>query len=161
METEVSILKHQMSFINSTTRHTGLIAGYGAGKSFGGIAKTINKKIELKGIDVAYYLPTYPLIKDIEFPKFAEMLSLFGIKYTLNRTDKEFITPYGRIIMRTMDNPDLIVGYEVGYSLIDEPDVLAKDKMKDIFIKVLVRYRSPLPNDQINQLNFVSNPEGF
>lgn len=161
METEVKILKHQRAFLNSTSRHTGLIAGFGAGKSFAGIAKTVKKKVEMPGIDVAYYLPTYPLIKDIAFPKFAEMLNTFGIKYTLNRTDKEFITPYGRIIMRTMDNPDLIVGYEVGYSLIDEADVLSKDKMKDIFIKVLSRNRTPLPNDAINQLDFVSTPEGF
>ena len=161
MQTEILLLSHQDDFIHSEYRHTGLVAGFGAGKSHAGIYKTIKKKCEYDGIDVAYYLPTYPLVRDIAFPKFSEALTEFGIQFTLNRTDKEFITPYGRIIMRTMDNPDMIVGYEVGYSLIDEADVLPKDKMKDVFVKVLSRNRKPLPNSEANQLDFVSTPEGY
>lgn len=160
-QTIIKLLNHQDDFIHSEKRHTGLVAGYGAGKSHAGIYKTIKKKCEYIGIDVAYYLPTYPLVRDIAFPKFSEALNLMGIDHTLNRTDKEFITPYGRIIMRTMDNPDMIVGYEVGYSLIDEADVLPKDKMQDVFIKVLSRNRKPLPSGQVNQTDFVSTPEGY
>ena len=160
-QTVIKLLSHQDDFIHSNFRHTGLVAGFGAGKSHAGIYKAIKKKCEYDGIDVAYYLPTYPLVRDIAFPKFAEALTEFGIEYTLNRTDKEFITPYGRIIMRTMDNPDMIVGYEVGYSLIDEADVLPKDKMKDVFTKVLSRNRKILPNGEKNQTDFVSTPEGY
>ena len=160
-EKTIEVLKHQRAFLNSEFRHTGLIGGFGSGKTFAGVLKTVKKKIELKGIDVAYYLPTYSLIKDIAFSEFSNILNLFQIPYTLNRTDKEFQTPYGRIIMRTMDNPDLIVGYEVGYSLIDEADVLPKEKMRDVFSKVLSRNRKKLPDGKINQLDFVSTPEGF
>lgn len=60
-----------------------------------------------------------------------------------------------------MDNPDLIVGYEVGYSLIDEADVLPKDKMREVYNKILARNRKPLPNNDINSVDFVSTPEGF
>lgn len=158
---EIELLKHQTDFIKSEKRHTGLVAGYGSGKSYAGVFKTIKKKLLYKGIDVAYYLPTYPLIKDIAFPKFSEALTLLNIPHRLNRSDKEFITPYGRIILRSMDNPDLIVGYEVGYSLIDEADVLPTNKMKDLFVKILSRNRKPLPNGYANQLDFVSTPEGF
>lgn len=158
----IELLKHQVRFIKSEKRHTGLVAGYGAGKSHAGVYKTIKKKMLYKNVDVAYYLPTYPLIKDIAFPKFSEALTNLNIPFKLNRSDKEFIFENGsRIILRSMDNPDLIVGYEVGYSLIDEADVLPTNKMKELFVKILSRNRKPLPNGDINQLDFVSTPEGF
>lgn len=161
MKKEILLLKHQDDFIKSNYRHTGLVAGFGSGKSHAGITKTVIKKLMYNGIDVAYYLPTYPLVKDIAFPKFSEILSNLGIPFKLNRSDKEFHLPNGRIILRTMDNPDLIVGYEVGYSLIDEADVLPKDKMQEVYIKIVARNRKALPNGEKNSLDFVSTPEGF
>ena len=160
MEEVTNILAPQAEFITSTHRHTGLIGGYGSGKTFVGVTKTIIKHRQYS-TDVAYYLPTYPLIRDISFPKFEEILSNYGITYVLNKSDKTIITPYGTIFLRSMDNPDLIVGYEVGYSLIDEADVLSTNKMKDVFVKVIGRNRSVLPNDEPNQLDFVSTPEGY
>ncbi|MDD1539256.1 phage terminase large subunit [Riemerella anatipestifer] len=161
MKKEILLLKHQDDFIKSNYRHTGLVAGFGSGKSHAGIIKTVIKKLMYNGIDVAYYLPTYPLVKDIAFPKFSEILSNLGIPFRLNRSDKEFHLPNGRIILRTMDNPDLIVGYEVGYSLIDEADVLPKDKMQEVYTKIVARNRKALPNGEKNSLDFVSTPEGF
>ena len=160
MEEVTNILAPQAEFITSTHRHTGLIGGYGSGKTFVGVTKTIIKHRQYS-TDVAYYLPTYPLIRDISFPKFEEILTNYGITYVLNKSDKTIITPYGTIFLRSMDNPDLIVGYEVGYSLIDEADVLSTNKMKDVFVKVIGRNRSVLPNDEPNQLDFVSTPEGY
>jgi len=160
MEEVTNILAPQAEFITSTHRHTGLIGGYGSGKTFVGVTKSIIKHRQYS-TDVAYYLPTYPLIRDISFPKFEEILNNYGITYVLNKSDKTIITPYGTIFLRSMDNPDLIVGYEVGYSLIDEADVLSTNKMKDVFVKVIGRNRSVLPNDQPNQLDFVSTPEGY
>ena len=160
MEEVTNILAPQAEFITSAHRHTGLIGGYGSGKTFVGVTKSIIKHRQYK-INVAYYLPTYPLIRDIAFPKFEEILSKQGIAYDLNKSDKTFTTQYGNIVLRSMDNPDLIVGYEVGYSLIDEADVLSINKMKDVFVKVIGRNRSTLPNDEQNQLDFVSTPEGY
>lgn len=156
-EIRLKPLIHQYEFLNSKNTHTGLVAGFGAGKSFAGVLKTIYKHTQ-ELTNVAYYLPTYPLIRDIAFPKFNELLDLMQIDYRLNRTDKEYHTECGKIILRSMDNPDLIVGYEVGYSLIDEADVLSKSKMEDVFIKVLARNRA---NKEKNCLDFVSTPEGF
>jgi len=157
----IDLLDHQDEFLYSKAVHTGLVTGFGGGKTFVGILKTIAKKIRYPKVDVAYYLPTYPLIKDIAFPRFKEFLDLQQMPYELNKTDKDFITPYGRIILRSMDNPDLIVGYEVGYSLIDEADILATNKMQEVFIKVLARNRIKLWDGVPNSLDFVSTPEGF
>jgi len=154
------LLIHQAEFIESEALHTGLIGGYGSGKSFAGVLKTCIKLTQNK-TNCAYYLPTYSLIKDIAFPKFAETLSMLNIRYSINKSDKDIITPFGEIKLRSMDNPDSIVGYEVGYSLIDEADILATDKMNDIFARVIGRNRAINKNNQLNQTDLVGTPEGF
>lgn len=156
-----SLMPHQDDFMYSEAVHTGLVGGFGCGKSFIGVLKTVGKKLEYPGIDVAYYLPSYGLIKDIAFPKFKEVLSSHNIKYKLHETDKEFQTPFGKIIMRTTANPEMIVGYEVGYSCIDEADVPPKDKMSKAFVNIVARNRVKLPDGKENQTDFVSTPEGF
>tara|TARA_R110002167_G_scaffold81296_2_gene222665 strand:+ start:1913 stop:3169 length:1257 start_codon:yes stop_codon:yes gene_type:complete len=167
-EVEIEVLKHQIAFIESNHIHTGLVAGFGAGKSKAATFKCIDKLEEFyrlngfkKGINVAYYLPTYPLIKGIAFDNFKEGLEERGIPYTLNETDKEFVTPIGKIIMRSMDNPATIVGYEVGYSLIDEADILPLAKMRKAFISIVARNRKFIPGNVPNCLDMVSTPEGF
>ncbi|MBE8727970.1 terminase large subunit domain-containing protein [Flavobacterium hungaricum] len=157
----MELLEHQAEFIESNFIHTGIVGGFRSGKSQAGAIKTCLKKLAYPGIDVAYYLPTYGLIKDIAYPKFEKLLSDFGVQYVLNKTDHEFITQFGKIILRSMDNPDTIIGYEVGYSLIDEADILSTTHMKDVFIKVVARLSVPLPDGASNSLDFVSTPEGF
>ena len=156
----IKILKHQASFINSNHRHTGLVGGFGSGKTKGGVIKTIVKKLAMPGVDVAYYMPTYPLIKGVAFPNFTSALTEYGIPFKLHETDKNISTPYGNIILRSMDNPDLMVGYEVGYSLVDEADVLPTAKMEKVMAQVLARNRAYFEGNN-NATDFVSTPEGF
>lgn len=150
----------------SNYRHTGLVAGYGSGKTQGGVSKIVIKKLIYVGVNVAYYLPTYNLISDIAIPRITETLEKLNLTYIVNTTKKYFKIYnggiyIGKIIMRTMDNPSLIVGYEVGYSLIDECDVLPKKKMSSVFKKILSRNRVKLPNGYINSVDVVGTPEGF
>jgi phage terminase large subunit len=156
----IKLLSHQLEFITSNYRHTGLVGGFRSGKSHSGVIKTIAKKLKIPRVDVAYYLPTYSLIKDIAFPKFSEILTAQNIPFTINKSDKDIITPYGRIICRSMDNPDLIIGYEVGYSLVDEADVPSTKKMQETMIKILAR-NSVKTEGNNNATDFVSTPEGF
>jgi phage terminase large subunit len=95
------LLLHQAEFIESQSKHTALIGGYGSGKSFAGVLKTCIKLIQNK-TNCAYYLPTYSLIKDIAFPKFSETLTMLGIKHTINKSDKDILTPFGEIKLRSM-----------------------------------------------------------
>lgn len=135
-----------------------LVAGYGGGKSHAGTLKTIAKKLEYPQYKVAYYLPTYGLIRDIAFDKFPDILSELGLYYKLNKTDKEIhINNFGTIIFRSMDTPETIVGYETAYSLIDEADIMPMDKMDKVYKKILGRNRA-VPNATIDA---VSTPEGF
>lgn len=160
LQNEINILKHQADFIKSQATHTGLVGGFRSGKSHAGVIKTILKKLQLPNTDVAYYLPTYGLIRDVAIPKFQEFLDNQKITYKLNQTSKDFHIGDKRIILRSMDNPDLIIGYEVGYSCIDEADVLPLRKMREIMVKVIAR-NSAKVKDNNNATDFVSTPEGF
>lgn len=159
---DVDALIHQFEFIESDARHTALVGGYGSGKSFAGVLKTLLKKIEYgTNIPVAYYLPTYGLITDVAYPKFLEMLEIFGIKYTTNKSQSVINTDVGQIYLRSMQNPERIIGYEVGYSLIDETDILPKEKMTTVFAMIIGRNRSKLPDNKKNKVDVVGTPEGF
>jgi phage terminase large subunit len=156
----MQILQHQADFITSQFTHTGLVGGFRSGKSHAGVIKTIIKKMQLPSADVAYYLPTYGLIRDVAIPKFTEILDLQKIPFKLNQTSKDIHIGKNRIILRSMDNSDLIIGYEVGYSCIDEADVLPLRKMREVMIKVLSRNSARILNNN-NATDFVSTPEGF
>lgn len=159
---EVKVLPHQKAFVESNHPSTGLVAGFGAGKSFAGTLKTIIKKLQYPDVKVAYYLPTYGHIRDIAFDKFPEICNVFGLHYQLNKTDKELkIKRFGSIVFRNMTDPEYIIGYEVGYSLIDECDILPMAKMSKVFKQILARNRTRLPDGSINQLDVVGTPEGY
>jgi PBSX family phage terminase large subunit len=154
---DISLLPHQKQFFKSNV-NTMLVGGYGSGKSYTGTIKTIIKKIQYPQYKVAYYLPTYPLVKDIAFDKFPQILSELNLQYKLNTTDKEiYIHGYGTIIFRSMEKPETIVGYETAYTLIDEADILPTEKMQKVYEKILGRNRS-IENATIDA---VSTPEGF
>ena len=161
MQLEINTLKHQKEFINSTAKHTALIGGFGSGKSHCGVDKTIIKKLLLPDINCAYYLPTYGLIQDVAIPKFTSQLIGYNIDFTINRSENIIRCKYGNILLRNMSDPERIIGYETGYSLIDETDILTKDKMSDVFMKIIGRNRSVLPKGHINQTDVVGTPEGF
>lgn len=158
---DLDVLPHQLAFIESTATHTGLIAGYGSGKTQAGIIKTGIKKLQYPNVPVAYYLPTYGLIEDIAFPRFQEFFKTMGVPYVLKSGAHEIHTEYGKIVLRSMSNPERIVGYEVGYSLIDETDILNGDVMANVFSKIIARNRIKLPNGDVNITDVVGTPEGF
>lgn len=156
----VELLDHQLEFLDSKSPSTGLVAGFGSGKSYIGTIKSVEKMASLR-CNVGYYLPTYGLIKDIAFKNFANILDLFEIRYKLNETDKVFTTDWGKIYLRSMDNPTNIVGYETGYALIDEADILPTEKTAKAYRAIVARNRSVLPKGEINSTDMVSTPEGF
>ena len=81
---EIELFSHQMEFMESEATHTAIVGGFGSGKSFIGVAKTVEMKLQMPGVDVGYYLPTYPLIRDMAFQRFSEYLDLRKIPFSLH-----------------------------------------------------------------------------
>jgi len=149
----------QGELINSPYPFPAMVAGYGAGKTSALIHRAMRLIFE-DGGDVAYYLPTYDLIKTIAYPRFSEILDNLKVTYRLNKSDHTISVNGKTIIFRTLDNPERIVGYEVADSLVDELDTLPINKARDCWTKIIARNRQKKANG-INTVAVGTTPEGF
>ena len=138
-----------------------LVAGFGSGKTAAGIARAMALKSHYRESNVGYYLPTFPLIEDIAFERFPELCERKGWAYRLRKGNSPFIEfpGAGRIIFRTMENPERIIGYEVAHSVIDELDTLPQEKARQVWNKVIARNRQKC--GARNTVGVVTTPEGF
>jgi phage terminase large subunit len=149
----------QKEFIKSKLLHSGIVGGYQSGKSVAGAVKVITKLLQDPGVPIAYYLPTYGLIDDMLIPKFTKLFEDIEVKFKQHKQESKIITPYGEIWMRSMDTPDRIVSYSVGYSLIDEVDIVHINKRDNAMKRI--SSRNSFKKSTYNSIDYVSTPEGF
>lgn len=117
-------------------------------------------KAHFRNCDIAYYLPTYPLVEDIAYRRFPELCERKGWAYRLNKSSSFIEFPNaGRIVFRTMENPSRIVGYEVAHSICDELDTLPIEKAREVWNKVIARNRQKC--SMANTVAVATTPEGF
>jgi hypothetical protein len=161
----LSLTDSQKRFVYSKSIFPAFVGGFGSGKTAAGIARLMRYKRGCPNQDVAYYLPTYPLIEDIAFQRFPAALEKNGIGYRLNQQKSVIETALGRIIFRNMEQPDRIVGYEVAHSVVDELDTLPIDKARAVWNKIIARNRQKAyttTGRQVrNTVGVVTTPEGF
>ena len=158
----------QFELVSSNRRFPAMVAGFGSGKTEALVKRALRLKFEFWGQNVGYYLPTYDLIKTIAVPRFTEVLARWGyfegVHYNLNKSDKWFdFAPMGggKIIMRTMDSPERIIGYEVADSCVDELDTLKTDSASAVWKKIIARNRQKKPGRVPNSVAVGTTPEGF
>lgn len=152
--------KPQTALVNSTAKFPAMVAGFGAGKTQALTFRAL-RLIFSNGGDVAYYLPNYPLVRTIAYPRFQQALDDLGVPYDLNRSEHVLRVNNKQIIFRTMENPDTIVGYEVGDSLVDELDTLPTQKAAEVWNKIIARNRQKKPDGTQNTVAVGTTPEGF
>ena len=150
----------QKQFIKSKFLHTGIVGGYQSGKSTAAAIKAITHLFRFPGIPIAYYLPTFRLFDDMLVPKLDNLLTEIGVPYSHHKQTSKIVTPYGEIWMRSMDNPDSIISYSVGYSIVDEVDVVHANHRNEAMKRIASRNSFQKPGEA-NQIDFVSTPEGF
>lgn len=155
----------QRAFVYSQEPFPAFVGGFGSGKTAAGIARLMRLKRYCPNQDVAYYLPTYPLIEDIAFQRFPALFERNGIDYKLNQQKAVLETALGRIIFRNMEQPDRIVGYEVAHSVVDELDTLPIDKARNVWNKIIARNRQKAFTHDgkpvRNTVGVATTPEGF
>lgn len=161
----MSFTPAQAAFVSSMEPFPAFVGGFGSGKTAAAIARIMRLKRMCPGQDVAYYLPTYGLVEDIAYQRFPAMFDRLGLAYKLNRQTATLQTDLGRIIFRTMDNPDRIVGFEVAHSILDELDTLPIEKARNVWNKVIARNRQKASTaggkTVANTVAVSTTPEGF
>lgn len=166
---ELLLTDPQFELVTTDAQFPAMVAGFGSGKTGALIKRLLIKKFEYPDLNVGYYLPTYDLVTTIAIPRFEEALADMGYypggrnpDYRINKSEKMIhIDGCGAIIMRTMDNPGRIVGYEVADSGIDELDTLKEKDAQDVWRKILARNRQKKPDGKKNTIAVGTTPEGF
>lgn len=162
----------QFELVTSPAKYPAFVGGFGSGKTEALLNRTLKFKFTYPTCNFAYYLPTYDLVRMIAFPRFEEKLEDMKMKsnaisYKTVKSPRPSISirlydePAGEIIFRTMDNPSLIVGYEVADSAIDELDVLKRNDAEKAWRKILARNRQKKPDGKKNTIAVGTTPEGF
>ena len=167
----LKLTEPQNDFLNLNCKFPAFVAGFGTGKTEILANDALLDSME-GGSDslVALYEPTYDLVRLILAPRMEEKLIDWGIGYKYNKSENIIYTSsgqFGDFILRTLDNPERIVGYESFRAKIDEIDILKRDKAKESWIKIMARNRqSPstynkMTNKPLNTVSIFTTPEGF
>jgi len=152
----------QAEFVNAKDQFPAMVAGFGSGKTQAAIMRALRLKFAYPRQNIAYYLPTYDLVRMIGYPRFEETLSNARVKYRLNQSDHVLSIPEkGKVIFRTLDNPARIVGYEVADSIVDELDTLKQADAQHAWRQVIARNRQKKPDGSLNTVGVATTPEGF
>lgn len=152
----------QFDFVTAEDQFPALVAGFGAGKTFAAVIRAMTLKLKYPKQNVGYYLPTYDLVRQIGFPRFAEVMELMEVRGKVNKSFAEIEFPdMGSVIFRTMDTPERIIGYEVADSLVDELDTLKTENARESWNKIISRNRQKKPDGSLNTVGVATTPEGF
>jgi hypothetical protein len=158
-----SLLPHQRTFLDDkTTRHLGLVAGFGAGKSFSLSVKMLQLAYDNPGYTGIAMEPTFGLISDILIPQTCDLWDDWGVDYKLYRGAAEFEVrcPNGkvsRILLRSFENYQRIRGINAAWSVVDEIDTVKPSIATQAFRLLQGRIRTGLKP----QIAVCSTPEGF
>ena len=168
---KISTTAPQKDFLQLHCKFPAFVAGFGAGKSEVMCYSALLDSLEGgAGSLIALYEPTYDLVKLILAPRICSKLDEWGTKYTYNKSENVIYTSsgqFGDFILRTLDNPERIVGYESFRSKVDELDTLKKDKAQAVWEKIIARNRqrpsthNPLLGKPDNTVAVFTTPEGF
>lgn len=166
MSHDLRVSAPQGIFLNGlNTKFRAYVGGFGSGKTFiGCVDDCLFAAAHPKTVQ-GYFAPTYRDIRDTLWPTMDEAATLLGFTMRLKKADKEFDlyrgkVYYGTTICRSMDDPGGIVGFKIARALVDEIDILAKDKAEAAWRKIIARMRLVIPGVE-NSIGVTTTPEGF
>lgn len=139
------------------------VGGYGSGKTYAKIVIALEDLLSNPGCSIALYDPIYDLIRLNTAPRLMETLDQLKIIHRYNKSEQIVrVKGYGEIIMRSMDNPARIVGYEVFRSGVDELETLRPAQAVDAWLKIISRNRQKSKTGAKNQVRVYTTPDaGF
>ena len=171
MQVNVKVTDPQREFLALDCKFPAFVAGFGTGKSEVMCTSALMDSLEGGSNSlVAMYEPTYDLVRLILAPRMEEKLIDWGIRYKYNKSENVIYTSSGQVgdfVLRTLDNPARIVGYESFRAKIDELDTLKAEHAQEAFNKIIARNRLVPETYQrqsdkpMNTVSAFTTPEGF
>lgn len=138
----VKLLPHQYDFCYTDQTNPAIVGGLGSGKTRAGTIRLILLMLDDPQIDTMYLMPTFDLLKLRALTGFEEDLHALGLSFTVNKSSMVIsIKDHGNIYLRSYDNPERIIAFEVGHVIVDEIDTLNKEKASLVWRKISERVR--------------------
>ena len=159
---EIELTEPQDDFFDLDCRFPLFCGGYGSGKTEAKLLKALAEKFEEPESHIALYDPTYDLARLNTVPRLLHILDQMPVNYHYDKQANIVnIDNYGKFIIRTLENPARIVGYEVWRSHVDEFDTLKPDNAEDAWNKIIARNRQRIKSGADNRVSVYTTPEGF
>lgn len=128
---EVSLLKHQIDFLQSTKPITVLLAGRGAGKSFVAAYKTI--QLLAQGFNVLVFAQTYKALTQVLMKEIENRLRYHEIPFEYNKGSMQISLENGATVFGySSESPDSVRGLTNVKALIIDEAALAPKAVFDI-----------------------------
>jgi hypothetical protein len=163
---DLTLSAPQGIFLNALdTKFRAYVGGFGSGKTYVGCLDLALFAGAHPGTVQGYFAPTYRDIRDTYWPTMDEAATSLGFRTKIKTSDKEVElyrgrSYYGTVVCRSMDDPGGIVGFKIARALVDEIDILAKDKAQAAWRKIIARMRLVIPG-VVNGIGVTTTPEGF
>ncbi len=152
----LNTLPAQRRLLLSKSRIVAFVGGLGSGKTRGAVYKAIQLGFLNAPCVGLFVQPSYTLIKDTGIESFKTVLRELDLKFKIHLTNFEIeVEGAFKILLRSGDEPERIVGTNAGWGIIDEPG-LQDEKVGQ---NVLARIRDP--RSKLPQLVLTGTPEGF
>ena len=162
MKIDLNLTQPQRDFVLSKAKYPAFVGGFGAGKSESLVNRLLLQAIQNPKGQVGYFAPTFDLIRLIAWPRFLAKCEEWGIRATLNKTENILtLKRGGRILFRTLDTPERIVGFEICHAGIDELDTLKAEHALKAWRAVNARIRLKTRDGSPNSTAVGTTPEGY
>jgi hypothetical protein len=162
----MTMTEPQARFFQLNDKYPLFCGGYGTGKTETLLNCAIRDALEAPGGLIALYEPTYDLIELILAPRLEEKLTALKFSYKYNKRRNFIAVKGGRcasFVMRTLDNPARIIGYESYRAHVDEIDTLRQDHALLAWRRIIARNRQKPKRvaKPFNRVSAYTTPEGF
>jgi len=152
----------QQEFFLAKDRFVAFVGGFGSGKSQSLFLKMLSDKFNDPESTLLYGAPTYSLIRDIAHDRLCMMLDQMPVSYNLNKADQCLhINGYGKILFRSLDRPERLVGFEISRAYLDELDTLKHKDAEEVWNKIIARIRQRTKKKTKNKIYVATTPEGY
>jgi len=162
----LTLTEPQERFLMSTAKHPAFVAGFGAGKTEVMIWSAISDAAHSSTALIGMYAPTYDLVRLITAPRLCARLTKIGVPHKWNKSENIVYTSwprFGDFVLRTMDNPERIIGYETYRAHVDELDTLKAVNARKVWNQIVARNRQKPEGIKrpFNRVSAYTTPEGF
>ena len=158
-----TLLPHQITFLeDKDTRHLGLVAGFGSGKSYALAAKMLQLATDNPGYTGIAMEPTFGLLSDVLIPQALELFEDWKVDFEYHKGASSFEIrnadgSLSTILLRSFENYNRIRGINAAWAIVDEVDTVKPQMATQAFRLLQGRIRTgPKP-----QIAIASTPEGF